>query len=128
MEGLLVLHNKYRSEYKGGFKSWFVKNQQLQPLTLDTKLMLYAQDHAERMTLNGKLKHSSKLKGLGFDSVGENIAFGQKSTEEVMNSWMNSRGHKKNILGSAFNKMGYSFMHDAGGRIYWCVVFGEKKV
>ena len=42
--------------------------------------------------------------GVKFMGAGENIAWGQRSPEEVMNGWMNSSGHRANILNSSFKK------------------------
>ena len=123
-EGLLTLHNQYRSEYK----PWSIwrKPKPLSLLVLNDKLMKYAFDHCDWMAEKGKLKHSSmsSIIDLGFDTCGENIAFGQRTTEEVMKVWMNSWGHKKNILSASYRYMGYAFSPDSNGRLYWCVVFG----
>ena len=122
--GLLVLHNEYRANYKPW--SLFSKPKPLSELTLDTKLMLYAMDHAEWMANNDKLKHSSMsgIIKLGFKAVAENIAWGQETDEKVMETWMRSRGHRSNILSPKFTKMGYAAAPDNSGRLYWCVVFG----
>jgi len=50
--------------------------------------------------------------------VGENVAQGQTSADQVFNSWMNSPGHKKNILNRSFTEYG-------GGRaqLFWTQVF-----
>ncbi|MNP03408.1 Cysteine-rich secretory protein family protein [compost metagenome] len=47
-----------------------------------------------------------KAFGISYSSAGENIAKGQKSAEEVMNQWMNSPGHRANILNSSFTEIG----------------------
>ena len=61
---------------------------------------------------------------VAYMTCGENIAAGQTSEEEVMNAWLNSPGHRANILNGAFNKMGIAY-YDAGdeyGR-YWVTIF-----
>ncbi|HKI17074.1 MAG TPA: CAP domain-containing protein, partial [Isosphaeraceae bacterium] len=64
-----------------------------------------------------------KRKGYVFVKVGENIANGQKTIDEVMTSWMNSPGHRANIL-AKFTEMGAARVEDDEGVIYWCVDFG----
>ena len=56
-------------------------------------------------------------------SCGENIAWGQRTAAEVMNAWMNSEGHKKNILNSAYVYIGVGRYQD--GRIYWTQIFSN---
>lgn len=59
-------------------------------------------------------------------TCGENIAAGQQTEEEVMNAWLNSPGHRANILNGAFHKMGLGY-YDAGdayGR-YWVTIFTD---
>ena len=59
-------------------------------------------------------------------TCGENIAAGQQTEEEVMNAWLNSPGHRANILNGAFHKVGLGF-YDAGdayGR-YWVTIFTD---
>jgi uncharacterized protein YkwD len=123
--GLLVLHNDYRANHKPW--SLFSKPKPLSNLTLDTKLMLYAMNHAEWMAKNDKLKHSSMsaIMKLGFNAVAENIAWGQETDEKVMAVWTSSRGHRNNILSPKFTKMGYASVPDMNGQLYWCVVFGS---
>jgi uncharacterized protein YkwD len=125
-KSLLTLHNQYRSEYKP-FSFWH-KTKPLELLTIDNKLMNYAIDHCVWMKENKQLKHSkiSNIMKLGFSVVAENIAWGQRTTEDVMKVWMNSRGHRNNILNSKFTKIGYaSVQEENNGLYYWCVVFGK---
>lgn len=61
-----------------------------------------------------------------YNSASENIAAGHKTAEEVMNSWMNSSGHKSNILDSNVEKMGVAFVKTSGGYgYYWVQVFTD---
>lgn len=57
----------------------------------------------------------------GFSSVGENIARGQTSPAQVMSDWMNSTGHRANILNAGFTHLGVG-VHGAGD-IWWTQVF-----
>ncbi|MCT4619157.1 MAG: SafA/ExsA family spore coat assembly protein [Marinisporobacter sp.] len=61
--------------------------------------------------------------GLKFSSAGENIAKGQRTPQEVMNSWMNSSGHRSNILSSSFSEIGVGLAKDQYGRCYWTQMF-----
>lgn len=61
--------------------------------------------------------------GIRFSSAGENIAMGQRTPEEVMNSWMNSPGHRANILSGSFTQIGVGYAKDKNGRIYWTQMF-----
>ena len=53
---------------------------------------------------------------------GENIAAGQKTPEQVMEGWMNSSGHRANILSKNFRYIGVG-CYESGGRYYWVQVF-----
>ena len=61
---------------------------------------------------------------IGYMAVGENIAAGQKNAKEVMESWMNSSGHKANILNGDFGKIGVGHV-ESGGKHYWVQVFTD---
>ncbi len=61
--------------------------------------------------------------GITFTAAGENIASGQKTAADVMNSWMNSSGHRANILNSTYNKIGVGVAKDSNGSIYWTQMF-----
>ena len=63
--------------------------------------------------------------GISYTSVGENIAYGQRTPEEVMNSWMNSSGHRANILGNYdYIGIGVTFRN---GTYYWSQFFAVSK-
>lgn len=61
--------------------------------------------------------------GLRFASAGENIAMGQRSPQEVMTAWMNSPGHRGNILSTSFTEIGVGLAKDKYGRYYWTQMF-----
>jgi len=64
--------------------------------------------------------------GVSYGYAGENIAAGQRSPSEVMNSWMNSSGHRQNILGGNFNHIGIGVVHINGGYgYYWVQLFTD---
>jgi uncharacterized YkwD family protein len=54
-----------------------------------------------------------KTFGITYRSAGENIAKGQKSPQEVMNAWMNSSGHRANILNRSYNSIGVGYYNGA---------------
>jgi uncharacterized protein YkwD len=114
---LLDLHNKER------------KAKGYEPLVLDRTLCDYAQKHAEKMAKTNSLSHSSMSslqeakKDAGF--VGENIAWGQENPEDVVSAWMWSPGHRWNILGSKYKKVGFGLDKDKNNKNYWCVVLSD---
>lgn len=61
--------------------------------------------------------------GISYRGAGENIAWGQSSPEEVMRGWMNSEGHRANILNPNFTKIGVGYYRNANGRNYWTQLF-----
>ena len=64
-----------------------------------------------------------KEQNVSYRSAGENIAWGQKTPEQVMEAWMNSDGHRANILNAKFTKIGVGQYRDAAGRNYWVQLF-----
>lgn len=63
-----------------------------------------------------------KESGISYRAAGENIAYGQRSASAVMNAWMNSSGHRANILSKNFGKVGVAcFIY--GGTRYWVQLF-----
>jgi uncharacterized protein YkwD len=95
-------------------------------LEKNTLLMEYAQKWAVEMSEDNKLHHSkmTNILALGFKTVGENIASGQESVESVMKSWMNSWGHRKNIMSKSYTNIGCGYATFKNGTPYWCVCFG----
>ncbi len=61
--------------------------------------------------------------GIRFNGAGENIAWGQTSPEQVMEAWMNSEGHRANILNPNFTEIGVGHYQNANGRNYWVQLF-----
>ena len=61
--------------------------------------------------------------GIRFSAAGENIAYGQRTPEEVMNSWMNSPGHRSNILNATYNQIGVGVAKSSNGTFYWTQMF-----
>ncbi|MFA9396947.1 MAG: SafA/ExsA family spore coat assembly protein [Clostridiaceae bacterium] len=61
--------------------------------------------------------------GLKFSAAGENIAMGQNTPQEVMTAWMNSPGHRSNILSPAYTEMGVGLAQNKNGSYYWTQMF-----
>lgn len=99
----------------------------LPALKMDTNITAAANVRAKEITQ--KFSHtrpngssfSSVLKeqGVSFRGSGENIAWGQKSPEQVMNAWMNSDGHRANILNKNFKNIGVGYYQDGNGVNHW---------
>jgi len=87
----------------------------LATLKLDRELLLQTRQHCMWMAKTGRMVHSS-------NSGRENIAMGQENIEEVVSAWMNSGGHRANIL-SGSTITGVASYEDENGRTYWCEQF-----
>lgn len=114
---LVELHNEERAK------------EDLDSLVLSADLCDYAQKHADWMALKSRLSHSNMsdlAKAAKTGLVGENIAWGQEDEKEVLDSWMHSTGHRRNILNSKYKKMGCGMKKDKKDRPYWCVVFSGE--
>lgn len=62
--------------------------------------------------------------GVSYLRAGENIASGQKSASEVVNAWMNSPGHRANILNSSYSRIGSASVN-IDGTHYWVQLFAD---
>ena len=61
-----------------------------------------------------------------YRAAGENIAAGQENAEDVMKSWMNSEGHRNNILGKSFTHIGVG-CYEHNNKLYWVQLFTQNK-
>lgn len=61
--------------------------------------------------------------GISYRAAGENIAMGQRTPEEVMDGWMNSSGHRANILNGTFTSIGVGYYVDGAGAAHWVQIF-----
>ena len=105
------------------------------PLVLDEALCNAANMRAIEMDRTGEFSHTRPggrecftvvdYCNIGYMMCGENIAAGQPTPEEVMNSWLGSAGHKANILSPEYTKMGLGYSTGGGGeyRHYWAQEF-----
>lgn len=116
---LLILHNDARST----------------PLRMDIECDRAAQSHAEWMAEHDKMSHEQQFsyenRTVGdrlkkkWTAVGENIAVGQETPSEVVQDWLNSSGHRKNIKNSSFEHVGFGVSTSKNGLKYWCTVFSD---
>lgn len=105
----------------------------LNALIMDTKVSKVAQTKAEDMASNNYFSHTSPtygspfkmLKDFGVDykTAAENIAQGQTTPEQVVNSWMNSSGHRQNILSKDITHIGVGYSKDGNN---WSQMFIGK--
>ncbi len=106
----------------------------LAPLKIDSKLCQIAKLKSEDMKKKGYFSHTSPTYGTPFDmlkqfnvtykTAGENIAKGQKDAKAVVDAWMNSPGHRKNILSKSFTHIGVGNVK--GSSNYWTQLFISK--
>ncbi|WP_406208941.1 CAP domain-containing protein [Kitasatospora sp. NBC_01560] len=102
------------------------------PLTAEPRLAAAAQGHSEDMANRNYFDHASpegyhadhriEATGYRWSSWGENIARGQKDPAAVMDAWMNSPGHRANILNCSFKQIGVGVRTGSGGP-WWTQVF-----
>ncbi len=105
----------------------------LKALTYDWELSRVARYKSQDMRDNNYFSHTSpvygspfqmmKSFGISYRSAGENIAKGQTTPKAVVNAWMNSSGHRANILNSSFTHIGVGYV--SSGR-YWTQMFIGK--
>ena len=67
--------------------------------------------------------HMMENFGLRFSAAGENIAYGQRTPAEVMRDWMNSPGHRNNIMSRSYTEIGVGLAKNKNGVCYWTQMF-----
>lgn len=105
----------------------------LQPLKANWELSRVARLKSQDMANKGYFSHQSPTYGspfnmmenfgIRFSSAGENIAYGQKTPAQVMTAWMNSPGHKANILSPSYTEIGVGLARNRNGVPYWTQMF-----
>lgn len=123
-EAILLLVNTERSK------------QGLKELTLSQNLTNIATMKSKDMADKNYFSHTSPTYGTPFQmlqdfgvtyrAAGENIAAGQKTAQEVMNSWMNSSGHRANILNASYTELGVGYYVGGSYGTYWTQLFIGK--
>jgi uncharacterized protein YkwD len=104
-------------------------------VTADDRLTVAARGHSADMAARNYFSHttpegvafSTRITNAGyrFSRAGENIAKGQRTPAEVMTAWMNSSGHKANILTCAFKNIGVGVVADTRGTLLWTQDFAS---
>ncbi|RIK63473.1 MAG: hypothetical protein DCC65_15715 [Planctomycetota bacterium] len=108
----------------------------LPPLRTESTLMQIADFYACRLAEGGFFSHvdpydastvDSRATSFGypFMKIGENLAVGQQSVSEVLRDWMNSPGHRMNILDPAFTEIGLAVKVGVGSGPFWVQEFGR---
>ncbi len=102
----------------------------LSPLTADWELSRVARYKSQDMKDNNYFSHTSPIYGspftmmknfgISYRSAAENIAKGQKTPQAVVNGWMNSSGHRANILNATYKKIGVGYVPSGN---YWTQMF-----
>ncbi|MGK5443733.1 CAP domain-containing protein [Micromonospora sp. URMC 105] len=104
-------------------------------LSIDDKLMTAAQRHSQDQADHRNMSHTGsdgsdagdRIERVGYSwrTYGENVAWNQKTPAEVMRAWMNSQGHRENILNCAFTEIGVGVASSNGP--YWTQVFAAPR-
>lgn len=102
----------------------------LKPLTANWELSRIARYKSEDMASRGYFSHTSptygtpfqmiRSFGLSYRSAGENIAYGQRTPAAVVDAWMNSSGHRANILNASYTQIGVGYCPSGH---YWTQMF-----
>jgi len=108
-------------------------NRGLQELTQSDVLSEVARVKSQDMVDKDYFAHQSPTYGSPFDMMnyfgiiysyaGENLAWGQDTAEQVVEGWMNSPGHRGNILKEEYQEIGIGVAKDSAGRLYWTQMF-----
>ena len=107
--------------------------QGLSPLSIDWELARVAKYKSQDMHDRNYFSHTSptygspfnmiKNFGISYKAAGENIAKGQKSAAQVVQAWMNSQGHRANIMSTSYTHIGVGYVADGH---YWTQMFIKK--
>lgn len=107
----------------------------LVPLNKNFQLMTCSKDYAKLMAKKNKMSHTLGgtnagqrmiLAGYNWWNWGENVAYGYTTPKAVVTAWMNSPGHRANILGN-FKDIGVGIAYSSNGTPYYCQVFGTRR-
>ena len=111
----------------------------LPALAASAKLMEAARIHAEQMAQYQRADHTitgaayptlqARLQAVqySYSNAAENVAWNQRDAQSVVNGWMNSAGHRANILDPTLREMGASMVRSSRGEPYWIQVFGTPR-
>lgn len=113
-------------------------HQGLRSLVFSAKLNQMARIQAQNMAYYQKMAHvlpnatlptlgdRARYVGYTFGRIAENVALGYPNAETVVEGWMNSRGHRQNILDAGVVETGIAVARSATGGLYYCQVFGRQ--
>jgi uncharacterized protein YkwD len=114
------LTNQVRAQYR------------LRPLRFNCRLYGAAQNHTIDMVNMNRLTHTGsdgssiairvQRFGYQYSAVAENVAVGQRTPSQVLTSWMESPGHRQNILNPKYTEIGVGYSNN-----YWTQVFGRPR-
>lgn len=103
-------------------------------VALNAKLTKAAQDHSADMASHSNMSHTGSdgsdpgaritRAGYTWSTYGENVAYGYSTPEKVMEGWMNSPGHRENILNCSFKEIGIGLAQPGN---YWTQDFGTAR-
>lgn len=104
-------------------------------LRRDDRLVLAAQRWSKWQAENHTMTHGNpgafqeRAEAAGYPAgwLGENVAYGQPNVAEVVEDWMNSPGHRRNILNQQYVDFGAAAESDESGRLYWTMLAGSTK-
>jgi len=109
----------------------------LSALSVNLQLTQAAEHHAGNMARLDTMAHTlpgadlptlqSRLDFYGYDyaKAGENVAYNFATASAVVNAWMNSSGHRQNILDPSYSEIGVGVGVNSRGQLYFCQVFGQ---
>jgi uncharacterized protein YkwD len=109
------------------------------PLALEKRLTSAAREHARDMAKHNMLEHTGSdgstpamratRAGYSWRAVGENIASGPTTADEVMEGWLASPGHCENLMSPRFSEVGVGYIVDSksASGVYWAQLFGARK-
>ncbi len=107
------------------------------PLQACPTLMTAAQRHSDDQAASGRMSHtgsngstmSQRVQAAGYTgwtALAENVAAGQPSVTSVVDAWMNSGGHRANLLSATYKHIGVGRAAGASGTLYWTQNFGRS--
>jgi len=106
------------------------------PIALNWEVSRLARYKSEEMKTHQMFTHESLLYGdpsellirfhVPFNKIGANIAMGHETPKEVFDSWLNSSGHKANIVNPSFTSAGVGLSCDDNGIYYWTLILVQE--
>lgn len=110
------------------------RKQNCDPVHLDSRLRTAARGHSADMATHDYFSHTGRDGSSPWDRArragytqpsGENIAYGYRTATEVMRGWMDSEGHRNNVVNCSSKAIGVGLAYNARGTAYWTQLFGR---